>query len=121
MGDAHRVTAQVDAALRASSHLLGIISQRTKGSWWVPYEIGAARHASKPTAHLISADAKELPEFIQASKVLLDLYDFRNWLESVGPRPIYASASLKKSMPNFSSPYISELRNLDQVRFTSSS
>lgn len=119
-GDAPRVVQQIDKGLSASSHLLGIISERTKGSWWVPYEIGWARHATKSTSHLIAGDVKEIPAFIQASNLLLDLDAFSTWLESVGPRPLHASASLKKSMPNLSIPNLPSFRIATQIRFTHS-
>jgi hypothetical protein len=37
------VVQRIEAGLAACTHLMGIITQNTKDSWWVPYEIGSAK------------------------------------------------------------------------------
>jgi hypothetical protein len=77
------VVSCINAGLDNSSHLLGVISQNTKGSWWVPYEIGGAMGQKKECAHLISRDVDAVPAYIKAGKVILDKYDLTNWIASI--------------------------------------
>src|SRR5436853_189907 len=44
--DPETVSDCIDAGLSRSTHLLGLITPKTQGSWWVPYEIGATRARS---------------------------------------------------------------------------
>lgn len=41
-GDRVKLASSIDWCLTNCTHLLAIITPRTKGSWWAPYEIGAA-------------------------------------------------------------------------------
>lgn len=47
-GDRVKLASSIDWGLTNCTHLLAIITPRTKGSWWVPYEIGAARGLGSP-------------------------------------------------------------------------
>src|SRR5438477_7977751 len=40
----------IENGLESCTHLLGIITDNTKGSWWVPYEIGSARGRGRDCA-----------------------------------------------------------------------
>lgn len=46
----------IENGLESCTHLLGIITNHTKGSWWVPYEIGSARGRGRDCAHLIDQE-----------------------------------------------------------------
>lgn len=81
-GDHLKVVQCIENGLRACSHLLGIITENTKDSWWVPYEIGSATGRSQDCAHLIDKDFSELPSYIKAAKVLANKEALREWLPS---------------------------------------
>ena len=51
----------IDAGTAKSTHLLGVISNQTRGSWWVPYEFGACRMRKLEIALLLLDDVAELP------------------------------------------------------------
>ncbi|MGD1889520.1 MAG: hypothetical protein ACFB15_02790 [Cyclobacteriaceae bacterium] len=38
--DHQKIVDYIQRGLDLSTHVLGIISNRTKGSWWVPFELG---------------------------------------------------------------------------------
>lgn len=78
--DHPKVVECIDAGLVACTHLLGIITENTKDSWWVPYEIGGARGRKRICAHLIDKEVKSLPSYIQAEMVLADKSELKTWL-----------------------------------------
>lgn len=74
------VVRSIEAGLTACTHLLGIITENTKGSWWVPYEIGSATGRRQSCAHLIDGDVDTLPSYIRAATILPDRQALRDWL-----------------------------------------
>lgn len=63
------------------SHLLVVVSKATKGSWWVPWEIGVATEKDYPMASFGSQ--VELPEFLLMWPYLQDLNDLDRYAETV--------------------------------------
>lgn len=80
VGDHAKVVEYIDGALDACTHFLGIITPNTRGSWWVPYELGMARRAGRECAHLIESTVDELPSYIQVGRILPDVVSLRKWL-----------------------------------------
>lgn len=70
----------IENGLAACTHLLGIITEHTKDSWWVPYEIGSATGRQRECAHLIDGEVDELPSYIQAAEILPDQAALQKWL-----------------------------------------
>lgn len=81
--DPERVLECIESGLRISSHLLGIVTSDTRGSWWVPYEIGATRFSRKECAFLIDPGVDKLPAYMRVSTILQDRKALRNWLPSL--------------------------------------
>jgi hypothetical protein len=46
------------------THLLALISTATRGSWWVPYEIGSVRGRSKQLAFFVHKEVRDLPDYL---------------------------------------------------------
>jgi hypothetical protein len=46
-GDHAKIVQYIEVGIASSTHLLGILSNRTRGSWWVPFEFGAGRQQRK--------------------------------------------------------------------------
>jgi hypothetical protein len=98
-GDADRVVQAIERGIANSTHLLGIITPATRGSWWVPFEIGFSRateHAlnarwrngDRPydrTAYLVEPSVQDLPEFIKISTVISDQTALQRWLRVLLP------------------------------------
>lgn len=55
--------------LERSTHLLAIVTNNTRGSWWVPFEIGVARHGARRISSYDSS-TQPLPEFLKEWPVL---------------------------------------------------
>jgi len=75
-----KVVACIEDGIARSTTLLGIITENTKQSWWVPYEIGSANGHSKPHAHLITKEVSYLPSYIKASTILTSVDSLDEWL-----------------------------------------
>src|SRR5207302_2068827 len=61
-----KVVRCIENGIEVCSHLLGIITENTKNSWWVPYEIGRATGRERKCAHLIDKEVEKLPSYIKA-------------------------------------------------------
>lgn len=77
-----KVVQCIDNGIKACSHLLGIITENTKESWWVPYEIGRATGCTRKCGHLIDEEVEELPSYIKAAEILTNRKELRDWLPS---------------------------------------
>jgi TIR domain-containing protein len=89
----------IERGLTHCTHLLALISPRTKGSWWVPYEIGSGRGFGKELAFFVHRDVRELPAYLVFGKKILDQSDFYGWVATISSRRILteAQARLQKS------------------------
>lgn len=47
------------------TNLLAIMTQNTKGSWWVPYEIGVAKQAPRVITSFTNLEEYQLPEYLK--------------------------------------------------------
>jgi hypothetical protein len=46
-GDHEKIVQYIEVGIASSTHLLGILSNRTKGSWWVPFRIWSGETAKE--------------------------------------------------------------------------
>lgn len=81
-GDHLKVVECIEKGLIACTHLLGIVTENTKNSWWVPYEIGSATGRGQNCAHLIASEVAKLPSYIKAARILVNREELRGWLPS---------------------------------------
>jgi hypothetical protein len=91
-GDHLKVVQCIENGLKACSHLLGIITENTKNSWWVRFEIGSATGRAQDCAHLIDEKVMKLPSYIKAGKILADREEMRKWLPSETVKTARASS-----------------------------
>src|SRR5262249_51630867 len=69
-GGASNVTALVVRRLKDCTNLLALVTQNTKTSWWVPFEVGVAREAPRIITSFSNLDQYSLPEFLKEWPVL---------------------------------------------------
>ena len=96
--DPDRVLRCIDAGLTRSTHLLGLVTENTRGSWWVPYEIGATRARSRDCAFLVGKEVKVLPAYMKVARVLKDRSELKEWLPSLLIKHGSRSRSLVEKM-----------------------
>jgi hypothetical protein len=76
----------IERGVRHSTHLLGLLSSATTGSWWVPYEIGFSRSADIPVSYLVleSIRAMEsLPEYVRLGANFWSVDELVHWATSL--------------------------------------
>ena len=99
--DDAQIVQYIENGLATSSHLLGIISNRTKGSWWVPFEIGGGRQRDMKIAQLLLEEVEELPSYLRIAKLLRDNDDLKKWIErEIKAVDDWERSNLKSSLPS---------------------
>jgi hypothetical protein len=77
----------IDHGLAHSTHLLAVLSRRTMGSWWVPYEIGVARATKRDVGHLLlsSLSVEMVPEYLRLYPRLWSANELFEWVSAFTP------------------------------------
>ena len=71
-----KIVESIHKALEISTHLLCIVSDKTKTSWWVPYEIGYATKKEINIASLQLKNVEDIPSYLKIKKVLKTTDEF---------------------------------------------
>ncbi len=77
------ITKSIEVGLLYSSHLMAVISKKTKNSWWVPYEIGFAKSIDTIISSLQLIDVDYLPSFLNITKKLKNVRDLKLYLSQI--------------------------------------
>lgn len=81
IGDQELVLA-IDRGIRHSTRVLGLLSSDTQRSWWVPYEIGAARALGRQACHVVldsMRTAGSLPEYVRIAANFWSVDELVRW------------------------------------------
>ncbi len=95
-----RLTAAIERGLGNSTHLLALITPRTKGSWWVPFEIGSSRGRSKPLAFLVHKDVQDSPSYFKLGRALKDKTDLLVWARKLSRKQDTVEANVALELGN---------------------
>jgi TIR domain-containing protein len=68
--DEKAITSLIVSRLTACTTLLAIMTENTRGSWWVPFEVGVARQAPRMIATFTNLQRAHLPEYLTEWPVL---------------------------------------------------
>lgn len=68
-----KIVASITSGLKLSQILLCVISDKTRLSWWVPYEIGMADNAGIKIASIKTKDIDDFPSFLKTKMTLNNL------------------------------------------------
>jgi hypothetical protein len=79
IGDAEDITAHFLGKIRQCSHLIAVVTNKTKGSWWVPFEIGAASSLEKRICSVVRGIVEQ-PDFL-SKWPRLDASSSKDWEE----------------------------------------
>lgn len=77
--DGERLTRHLKAELSRCTHLLTVLSESTKISWWVPFEIGMAAQIDIPIANYL-VEGIELPGYLDYWPRLRKLQDMEKYI-----------------------------------------
>lgn len=81
--DPQKITNLIEKGISDSTHLLCLISNDTKNSWWVPYEIGFAKSKSKTIASLRLKWTADLPEYLKIEKIITGIESLNSYLKKI--------------------------------------
>ena len=80
-----KIVDSIKQGLRVSTHLLCLVSDKTRLSWWVPYEVGiAGEHKNKITTLKLKG-VEDIPSFLKTEQVLKSAKDFFDYTKTLEP------------------------------------
>ena len=99
LDDPKRVVNAIKKGVKASTHMLCLISPNTLSSKWVPFEIGYGYDETDVMALTLKGIRdSDLPDYIKAVPVIRDIYDLDLLLEKIGEgRLVVANSASTKS------------------------
>ncbi len=68
--DDKKITQFLEIGIRSSTDLMAVVSEKTKGSWWVPYEVGYGKSSGTHLATMKLRDVTNLPSFLVITRIL---------------------------------------------------
>jgi len=76
--DPESIVKHIQKGLSLSTHVLALISENTRLSWWVPYEIGYGAKGNKTIASMLLAnkEVEGFPDYLKIEKELCSANDF---------------------------------------------
>lgn len=81
--DSEGIVNCIEKALQNSTHILILVTENTRKSWWVPYETGYAKYANKSIASLLLKDVYEFPDYLKIEKTLEGFNDLSKYIKSI--------------------------------------
>ena len=75
-----KLTKHIRKKLRECSDVIVVLSDNTKRSWWVPFEIGMATEKDMPIANYLTSYEK-LPEYLEYWPRLKNQQDVKKYVE----------------------------------------
>lgn len=80
-----KIIESINKGIGTSSHLLCLVSDKTKLSWWVPYEVGMAEAKKKKIATLKFKGVEDIPSFLKTQKVMRNMEEFFDYTKTLEP------------------------------------
>ena len=80
-----KIVDSIKKGLNNSTHLLCLISDKTKLSWWVPFEIGFAENKNVEISVLKLKGVDDLPSFLKIKNTINTIDDFLKYVSEVMP------------------------------------
>lgn len=80
-----KIVDSIRSGIETSTHLLCLVSDETRLSWWVPYEVGSAASKGKEIATLKLKNVVDIPSFLKTEQVIKTVNDFFNYTKTLEP------------------------------------
>ena len=80
-----KIVESIKKGITSSTHLLCLVSDKTRLSWWVPYEVGVAGEHQKQIATLKLKGVEDIPSFLKTERVLKSMREFFEYTKSYQP------------------------------------
>jgi len=89
------ITKSIELGIHASTDLMTLISEITKNSWWVPYEVGFAKSEQKYLSTLKLKNVSYIPSFLKVTKLLKSAKALEQYIDEVKNRnEAYSKAAI---------------------------
>lgn len=77
------IVESIKRGIKTSTHLLCLVSDKTKLSWWVPFEVGVAGENKIQITTLKLKDVEDIPSFLKTEAVLLKIQEFFDYVMDI--------------------------------------
>ncbi len=81
--DSERIVSCIETGLQNSTHILILVTENTRNSWWVPYETGYAKYGNKSIASLLLKNVYEFPDYLKIETTLDGYSDLSKYIKSI--------------------------------------
>lgn len=78
-GNAEKIVKFIEKALMKSTNILILVTEKTKESWWVPYEVGFSKMGKKKIASLLLKNVYDFPDYLKIETTLRGLADLKEY------------------------------------------
>ena len=113
----------IERGVQHSTHLLGLLSAETRGSWWVPYEIGFSRSAGRSVQFLVLESIRDmagLPEYVRLVANYWSIDELIRWAASLSAGHLQVAApSVRAETIDELTSFVPELPPLSTTRLLS--
>lgn len=90
--DSEKIVECIENALNTSTHILVLVTENTRQSWWVPYEVGYAKNGEKEIASILKKEVEEFPDYLKIEKTMRGFNDLVVYIyEICGLQPVLES------------------------------
>lgn len=108
------ITDWIVANLRKSTHILAVVSESTKGSMWVPFELGVGYERNEGIGTFLNGPVYNLPEYLQEFPIMRTSHDLDLFIQQCKKQPRYyivdSAYGGSRLDPNYAHDFIAELR-----------
>lgn len=82
--DAQGIVDSINKALKCSTHILVLVSDQTKESWWVPYEVGYSKKGEKGIASaLLVGYVEGFPDYLKIEETIKSPDEFKIYAQNL--------------------------------------
>lgn len=86
--DNKRIALAINKGIEESTHILCLVSDATRSSWWVPYEIGYAKKKDNDIATLKLKGITSVPSYLKIETVLYNYIEFTEYYSKISSSKI---------------------------------
>ncbi|WP_211653230.1 toll/interleukin-1 receptor domain-containing protein [Planococcus alpniumensis] len=79
-GNHNEVTSCIEKGINKSTDIFCIVSEETKKSWWVPYEVGYGKKAKTNLYTFLLRDVTHIPSYLKICGIIKDRWDLNSVL-----------------------------------------
>lgn len=74
----------INEGLKYSTHILVLISDKTRESWWVPYEVGYSKKGEKKIASaLLTGYVEGFPDYLKIERTIESPEEFKDYAKEI--------------------------------------